>query len=88
MKKLQDVGGGLIVPVEDGLPISAPPNRDTDIRARAAQLEGSGHSWTGSHKQGTAKRPVNIQMPSGQTLHGIGGECLVSALANGGVPVE
>ena len=68
--------------------VSKGPTRDEEIRARAAELEGSGAQWQSSPQQGTGKRLVLIKMPSGQILRGIGGECLVSALANGGVPVE
>lgn len=63
----------------------------TQLRARAAELEGDrgGTGPISSHgAPSTGKHPVNIKMLSGQILRGIGGECLVSALANGGQPVE
>lgn len=82
--KVQDVGNGLVLPDHTTVQTRV---LDT-IRLRAAELEGDGVNWTGSPKHGTKKRTVNIKMPSGAVLCGIGGELLVSALANGGVPVE
>jgi hypothetical protein len=82
--RIVDMGHGLIGPTP--APSVQPPT-DT-LRERAAELEGTGRNWTGSHNQGTGKRTVNVKMPSGQILRGIGGELLVSALANGGQPVE
>lgn len=53
----------------------AEADRESEIRARAAQLEAA------------ANGPVHVEMPTGRRLW-IGGESLVQALANGAVPVS
>jgi hypothetical protein len=88
MSQLVDYGYGLVAPVPDGSQREyvAPPHPDAIAAENCSSREGWARKRAAELFHANKCKPVKIEMPCGVRLTA-GGELLVTAVYNGGVPV-